>query len=381
MAAANGAPGQGPAPTSRAVWLQEVGSRLEVGPAPVTAPRADEIVVANRAVAVNPVDRVLQGIGSTIFRWIDSPFVLGSDLAGEVVAVGSAVTRFAVGDRVLGHAVGADKARNTSAEGAFQERTVVLERLACPLPDGLSYEEAAVLPLALSTAACGLFQRDHLALAHPSAHPEPTGRTVLVWGGSTSVGANAIQLAVAAGYDVVTTASARNAATVTALGASRVVDHHRPDAVREMVSTLRGATMAGALAIGPGSARACADVVRTRQGRRFVSVVTPPGAFETLPVGRLGLARSLSHAVAATAYLAARTRFQGVATASVFGSSLLGDEVAEAIYRDFLPDALAEGRYTTAPPPLVVGTGLERVQEALDTQRRGVSARKVVVLL
>lgn len=342
MAAANGAPGQGPAPTSRAVWLQEVGSRLEVGPAPVTAPRADEIVVANRAVAVNPVDRVLQGIGSTIFRWIDSPFVLGSDLAGEVVAVGSVVTRFAVGDRVLGHAVGADKARNTSAEGAFQERTVVLERLACPLPDGLSYEEAAVLPLALSTAACGLFQRDHLALAHPSAHPEPTGRTVLVWGGSTSVGANAIQLAAAA---------------------------------------LRGATMAGALAIGPGSARACADVVRTCQGRRFVSVVTPPGAFETLPVGRLGLARSLSHAVAATAYLAARTRFQGVATASVFGSSLLGDEVAEAIYRDFLPDALAEGRYTTAPPPLVVGTGLERVQEALDTQRRGVSARKVVVLL
>ena len=117
-------------------------------------------------------------------------------MVGEVVEIGSAVTHFHVGDRVLGHAVGTDKDSNSAAEGTFQHYAVLLERLAAPIPDTMSYEDAAVLPLAVSTAACGLFQTDQLGLRHPSANAEPTGETVLVWGGSTSVGSNGIQLAV-----------------------------------------------------------------------------------------------------------------------------------------------------------------------------------------
>jgi NADPH:quinone reductase-like Zn-dependent oxidoreductase len=64
------------------------------------------------------------------------------------------VTRFAVGDRVIGHAVGTDKDSNAAAEGTFQRYAVILERLASPIPDSLPYEDASVLPLALSTAAC-----------------------------------------------------------------------------------------------------------------------------------------------------------------------------------------------------------------------------------
>ncbi|MEP9360063.1 alcohol dehydrogenase catalytic domain-containing protein [Sphingomonas sp. KR3-1] len=88
------------------------------------------------------------------------PFVLGSDVAGEVAEVGAGVTRFAVGDRVVGHAVGSDKARNCAAEGAFQSHVVLLAHMTAPPPDDLAFEAAAVLPLAASTAACGLFQRD-----------------------------------------------------------------------------------------------------------------------------------------------------------------------------------------------------------------------------
>ncbi len=128
-------------------------------------------MVANRAVAVNPVDWIVQDIGRLIFTWIKPPFVLGSDLAGEVVQVGSAVTRFCVGDRVLAHAAGMDKSRNRAAEGAFQDSTVVLERMTSLIPTTMSYEDAAVLPLALSTAACGLFQQHHLSLAHPRKAP------------------------------------------------------------------------------------------------------------------------------------------------------------------------------------------------------------------
>jgi NADPH:quinone reductase-like Zn-dependent oxidoreductase len=79
-----------------------------------------------------------------------------------------------------------------------------------PIPDATKFEDAAVLPLGIPTAACGLFQNDFLAMNAPSAPPTPTGQTLLVWGGSTSFGSKAIQLAAAASYDVVTTALPRN---------------------------------------------------------------------------------------------------------------------------------------------------------------------------
>ena len=59
----------------------------------------------------------------------------------------------------------------------------------------------------------------------------------------------------------------------------------------------------------------------------------------------------------------------------------MANEVGAAIYKDFLPEALAEGKYVCAPEPVVVGTGLEHVQEAMDRIKKGVSAQKLVVLL
>ena len=110
----------------------------------VPEPAADEILVRVRTVAINPVDWVIQGTSRVTYRWLRTPAVLGSDVAGEVVAVGSAVTRFRVGQRVFGLATGTDKGRDPLREGAFQEYTVLLERLAAPIPDALSDEEAAV---------------------------------------------------------------------------------------------------------------------------------------------------------------------------------------------------------------------------------------------
>jgi NADPH:quinone reductase-like Zn-dependent oxidoreductase len=368
-------------PTNTAAWMPAKKARFQVGPAPYTPPADDEIVVANRAVAVNPVDWITQDLGYLIFSYIHYPWVLGSDLAGEVVEVGSAVTRFAVGDRVLGHAVGFDKHRNRAAEGAFQDHTVVLERMASPIPDSLTYEQACVVPLALSTAACGLFQADQLGLAHPSSVPVPTGKTVVIWGGSTSVGSNAVQLAVAAGYDVVTTASPANAAYVTKLGAGDVVDYRSPTAVDDVVAALKGRTIAGAMAIGSGSAQACSDVVAASAGTRFVSMVTPPASLDNVPSGVVGLLGTFSRFGAATVSLAARNRVRRIRTGSVFGTTLVDNEVCRMVYQDFLPQALASGHFVAAPPPLVVGRGLEHLQSALDRQKDGVSAQKVVVSL
>jgi len=371
-------------PTNTAAWLGPKHAKLEVASAPYTHPRENEIVVKNRAVAINPIDWIIQIVGNLVFSWIKYPFILGSDLAGEVVEVGTAVTRFKVGDRVLGHAVGTDKKRNSAAEGAFQTYTVVLAHMAAPIPSDLSYENAAVLPLALSTAACGLFQKDHLALHYPSATPTPTGQTLLIWGGSTSVGSNAIQLAVAAGYEVVTTSSPKNFDYVKKLGASEVFDYNSKTVVEDIITALKGKTSAGALAIGKGSAEACVDIVHACEGNKFVSLASASVSFETLaqhPGVSPRLLLLVLQLLSSNVSLQVKSRTRHVRTKFIFGSSLMDNEVGKVVYEDFLPQALADGRYIVAPEPYVVGKGLEHVQAGFDMHMKGVSAKKVVVSL
>jgi len=371
-------------PTNTAAWLGAPRARLEVKPAPYTHPREDEIVVKNHAVAINPLDWILQVVGKLIYRWIKYPFVIGTDLAGEVVEVGTAVTRFRVGDRVLGHAVGMEKGRNTPAEGAFQDYTVVLAHMAAPIPDTMAFENAAVLPLAVSTAACALFQKDYLALHYPSATPTPTGQTLLVWGGSTSVGGNAIQLAVAAGYKVITTASPRNFDYVKKLGASQVFDYKSTTVIKDIVEAFKGKTLAGAVAFGTGSAEACVDIVHACNGNKFVAMASTPVSFASLPQRRgiiFRLPLLLLRIASLTVSMRVKSRLRNIRTKFISGSSLMDNEVSSVIYADFLPEALADGRYIAAPEPSVVGKGLASVQAGFDAQIKGVSAKKVVVTL
>ena len=87
-------------PVNSAAVLPAARADLVVRRAPYPSPGAHEIVVRNRAVAVNPLDAVKQSTGDLMFRWLPYPCVLGEDVAGDVVEVGGAVTRFRVGDRV-----------------------------------------------------------------------------------------------------------------------------------------------------------------------------------------------------------------------------------------------------------------------------------------
>ena len=275
--------------TNTAAWLPAQGAKLEVKAAPYTVPGDNEIVVKNHAVAVNPIDWILQISNEFGFSWLRYPFILGSDLAGEVVDIGRGVTRFKPGDRVLAHAIGSDRKRNSAAEGAFQTYTVVLATMAAPIPDDLSYERATVLPLGVSTAACGLFEKDQLALDYPSLTPKPNGKTLLVWGGSTSVGTNAVQLAKAAGYNVIATASPKNFDFVKTLGASHVFDYNAKTVVADLIAAFKGKTIAGAFAVGATSAEACVDVVAACTGEKAVAMATYPISFAQLS-GPPGLA-------------------------------------------------------------------------------------------
>ncbi|NUP43305.1 MAG: zinc-binding alcohol dehydrogenase family protein [Streptomyces sp.] len=347
-------------PQNTALWLPRRGAAFEVGPAPYTPPAADEVVVRVRAVAVNPIDGLPGFLYRLALPWLAFPAVVGSDVAGEVVETGAGVTRLRPGDRVLGHAFGVDRSRNRAAESAFQHYVVLLQHMVSPIPDTLAFTRAAVLPLALSTAATGMFQQDHLGLAMPGAEPADRAGTVLVWGGSTSVGSNAIQLARNAGYRVVATASPHNFGHVRSLGAAHAVDRTSPTAVEELLEAIGGGPLAGTLAIGSGSLpRTIAIAARAPGGRRIASA--QPALVTRLARGR--------------------ARRNGVRVSSIWGGTLKDNEVGPAIYGGFLPAALAGGAYRAAPEATVVGHGLARIPDALRELRNGVSARKLVVTL
>ena len=128
---------------------------------------------------------------------------------------------------------------------AFQLYTTVPSYLAIRVPSGLALQKAVVLPLALATAAAGLYPENLLDLPLPSTSPTKTGRSILMWGGSSSVGSCAVQLAVASGVRVVSTASVTNHAFVKAMGAEMVFDYKSETVVEDIVKALEGKELAG----------------------------------------------------------------------------------------------------------------------------------------
>jgi NADPH:quinone reductase-like Zn-dependent oxidoreductase len=352
---------------------------LEVRDAPYTSPSSTEVVIKNAAVAINPLDWMKQDDTGFIYGWIKYPFVLGVDVAGEVVEVGDKVTRFKVGDRVLGSAIGMSERVNDSSRSAFQLYTILQSHMTTPIPSDMSYESAAVIPLALSTASCALFQDDHLGLPLPTIPAKPTGKTVLIWGGSTSVGCNAIQLAVSAGCEVITTSSPRNFDMVKKLGASQVFDYNSKTVVADIINAFKDKTIAGAISIGPGAAEACMEVLDNSKGNKVIAMISYP--MLNPPPKSLVVLRTGLNFASWMAVNTLKSKVKGIRTKFVFGDTLVDNGVGKGVFEDYLPQALAEGVFIPAPDPMVVGHGLDKIQDAFDVQKKGVSAKKVVVTL
>jgi len=182
------------------------GARLMDVPAPVPGPH--DILVAVRAAGLNPVDfKFRQGKLRAILR-PKIPFVMGNELAGEVIAAGSDVKRFGAGDRVFVR-VAKDRA------GAFAEQACVDEVHAAHMPRDVDFTAAAAVPLAGLTALQAL--RDELDVK--------PGQRVFISGGAGGVGTFAIQIAKWLGAHVTTTASKRGEALVRSLGCDEVIDY------------------------------------------------------------------------------------------------------------------------------------------------------------
>ena len=204
------------ATTMKAVRQTRYGSpdvlRLADVPRPTVGD--DDVLIRVRAAGVNHADWVYTSgrplIARLAFGW-RSPkqSVRGKDLAGTVEAVGKNVTQFRLGDKVFAEV----------EAGAFAEYAVVPVALLALKPAGLTFEQAATVPLSARTALQALRDGGRL---------QP-GQTVLINGASGGVGTYAVQIAKALGAKVTGVSSARNSELVRSLGVVDVVDYTRED--------------------------------------------------------------------------------------------------------------------------------------------------------
>ncbi|KAH7255175.1 chaperonin 10-like protein [Fusarium redolens] len=301
---------------NKAAWIDSPSSYpLNIRGAPKPSAGPGEIVINNAAVSINPVDWKIQ-------------FILGEDAAGFVEEVGAGVTRFKKGDRVIAHCHGL-MTRNP-ANSAFQCYPVATDSLVSPIPDSMTFEEAVVLPLAISTACAG---------------------------GASSVGATAIQLAAASGVAVISTASPANHKLVESLGANFVFDYKSPTVVEDITTALEKTDFIGVYdAIGEDASFDAVSAILDRLDKK-------------VPVASV-LPSSKSTERFSPSYVVAFAIIQEP-----------NQHIGEWIWKRFIPEALKSGSFQAKPDPLVSGYGLNDVQSAMDKQSKGVSAKKIVVTL
>src|SRR5262245_14579188 len=239
----------------RAAGVRDFGFAVEPLDVPEpTGASSDEVLIDVRAAGVANWDDLIRTGVWAVGR--PPPLALGTEAAGVVVATGSDVDGFVVGDRVLVHST------PLRYQGAWAERFLAPAAHVAAIPDGLTDDVAAALPIPALTADQTL--RGVLDLTE--------GLTLLVNGAGGVTGRVMVQLAVELGAIVCATAGRRSQEAVRAAGAAEVVDYHDPNWPAQ-IRTLRGGHGVDfAVNAAPGGADAALAAVR--DGGRLVSITS-----------------------------------------------------------------------------------------------------------
>ena len=174
----------------------KTGKVLEIRDLDQPRPSKNEVVLRVRAASVNPLD------------WRVKTERPGVDVAGEIVGMGQNVTHLKPGEAIFG-----------AAKGAFAEYACARESKVARKPEGVSFEQAASVPIAGLTAFQALRDKAHLQM----------GQSVLINGAAGGIGTFAVQIAKSFGARVTGVCSTRNVELVRSLGADRVIDYTRGD--------------------------------------------------------------------------------------------------------------------------------------------------------
>ncbi|KLO07406.1 GroES-like protein [Schizopora paradoxa] len=212
----------------KALFLDGPCGELFVGTKDIQKPEPGEVLVKIIAAALNPADWRTQKTNPPHIE--KYPYILGNDSAGVVEELGEGVTGFVKGDRVIYAASWGER------YAAFQQYTITPVEHMAKLPENISFEQAASIPLGLATAVVGLYADNNRSEGVKKLQPAPweaggegvyQGKSAIVLGGSSSVGQFVIQLLKLSGFSkIITTASLHNNDLLKSLGATYIVDRN-----------------------------------------------------------------------------------------------------------------------------------------------------------
>lgn len=195
----------------KAAILNKKNAPLEVADIPVPEINDDEVLVKVKYAGVNPLDNMIVREEVKLITPYKYPLVMGNEFSGVIEKTGSKVSDFSKGDRVYAR-MPLDKI------GAFAEYLAINNGAIAKIPDYLTFEEAACVPLTALTAM------QSFELMNPKAD-----ESIFISGGTGSLGAMAIPIAKSMGLKVITSGSARNRERVTELGVDEFFDYRTQD--------------------------------------------------------------------------------------------------------------------------------------------------------
>jgi NADPH:quinone reductase-like Zn-dependent oxidoreductase len=339
-----------------AAILPSKGSPLQVTHRPTPSPGPNELLIEVKPIALNPIDYYQRDYGYPTIACY--PSVLGSDIAGIVISTGSSVGSDPPqpGTRVAAFAP-CFFVQGAPDYGAFKMRVLVPAVNMVPLPQEMSFNEAALLPMAVLT---GWSAFHSIGYARDTKYTAGDKQGLLVWGGASSIGSAMVQMATLMGFRVYATASPKHHEYLKTLGASKVFDYRDEDVVGKIVKAARedGVTIQTGYDAA-GQLQSCLDILKELKGEG---------------TAKLASAIPLS---------ADSPKMEGVEVR--FVQAPAGEEERTEffrfVFRVWLKERLEKGEFVPSPKIKVIGKGLESLQKGLDELKQGVSGVKLVVEL
>ncbi|KAJ1531181.1 hypothetical protein HK096_007812, partial [Nowakowskiella sp. JEL0078] len=344
----------------RAAVLPTKKSALKVTDRPTPTPGPNEILVEVKSIALNPIDVMQRDLGFPAISFY--PAVLGSDVGGIIVSVGSSVNSddLKPGTRVTAYAPCFFE-KGKPDYGAFQERVIIPAENVSPLPHNISFNEASLLPMAVHTALAGFVCS--LGLPRNTKFTAADKKGILIWGAGGSVGNAAVQVAKLFGFTVYTTSSTKNHEYLKSLGANRTFDYKSKLVESEIIKAAKedGISLTQAF-VGAGQYNQCLSVLKALKGNSKAKIAMAPFQLSMF-WWRI---------------------FPGWGGADVnfIVAPATGKEKSEFfhfVFRVWLKEKLTSGEFVPSPKTIVISKGLESIQESLNDLKKGVSGVKLVV--
>lgn len=309
---------------------------------------------------MNPHDQRSRDVGLFV---TSTPYVLGSDLVGEVLTIGAGThsAKFSVGERVFGHTF-AEGGQPNDFNSAQQYALVDARFVGRVAGSGLSNDQASTIPVVVLAAFVALFASAGHGFPPPFA-PEAAsfdykGVTLLVIGGGSDTGRATVELAKLAGIGrIIAVAGSRNEATLKSIGATHVVDRQHSDAL-EQIRAIAGDDLVHAIDTvnaGKEQALGIAALSNSKRGT-LITLRRPEGEFDSARIG----SKSASYD-----------------RRLVMGFSPIHSEVTMGFW-EWIPRWLQDGKIRPSGFEVIESLDAVAVNEALDRYRDGTGVKTII---